>query len=496
MDMHRIPFVGKLFSAPETTETETGEGDPAIYSAQEICIAIEQLIETWAAARAQNVDWQRRNIEDLHHQDNISAPFVAQLIEHYLALPPSNSSVSGRFLAAIRGYWEEMGELHLQCIVYLLRFPASRWGTMLPLLIQRALYHHAMQIKWLWLRYQVIPPYLWARLHKLYAVAEKHGFARLPLPLPGRAGADSSCEALYLRPQILHILRPDTLLPCEIEQADRWIARWNNSVFLEKTMAAEKHRYAVNLNSSAAPRPVVMLESAGDYRYWDIGLMLAAMQAGRDPGEEAQDAWVHALWRRIVNDWSGVPRGRRHPRHRIEKSTELFRGFGEIHAKAAQRLLMEQKTAYCRVRDASTEGFCLMLRTADSLQLTIHSLIGISSGRKLQVGMVCRMRRHESGWTEVGIRQLTAHAVPVKLESMHANIGGQMMDALYLSIPGRFRKRRCVLTSASIIQQGGQWRLLSKGKRFLIRLGAPLELTSDYILADFDSLTQPAKMPC
>lgn len=497
MDMRRIPLVGRLFPATGTVGPVAAQDDPATYTAHEICTAIEQLIETWAVARAQNVDWQRRNIEDLHRQDNASAPFIARLVQHYLALPPFVSGVNGRFLAAIRGYWEEMGELHLQCITCLLRHHESRLGAMLPLLTQRALYHHAMQMKWLWLRYQVIPPYLWARLHKLHAIAEKRGFARLPLPLPGRAGADSCCEAQYLRPQMLHSLRPETLLPCEIEQADRWIARWNNSVVLETTLLPEKHRYGVNLNSGTSSRPLAMLKRPGDYRYWGTGLMLAAMHAEYHHADEnAHDNWRQALWRRVVNDWSGIPPARRHPRQMIEKQTELFLGFGEIHAQAYSRPMPEPGLQHCRVRDMSTEGFCIALNTGDGVQLAINSLIGINSGRQLRVGMVCRMRRHESGWVEVGIRQLTANAVPVKLESVHASPGGQVVDALYLSMAGTFRPRRCVLTSAKISRQGGQWRLLSKGRRSLIRLRAPLKLTPDYVLADFDSMAQPEAAPC
>ncbi|WP_147070027.1 hypothetical protein [Sulfuriferula plumbiphila] len=493
--MRRIPLVGKLLPAAGEALAVPVRDDPASYSAHEICESIEQLIETLLSARKKNLDWQRHSIDSLHRQDNFSAPFMTRLTQHYLALPPFVSSVSGRFLAAISGYWEEMSAIHLQCVTYLLGHPESRLGALLPLLIQRALYHHAMQMKWRWLRYQLIPSCFWARLHRLYAVAEKHEFARVPLPLPGMERADSCCETLYLRPQMLHSLRPDTLLPCEIEQVDEWIVRWSKSVLLEPMLLSGKHRYGVNLKGASPPRPLAMLNEPGSYRYWGPGLMLAALHAEHDEADAGAHAgWRQALWRRVVNDWSGIPPLRHHPRQMIGKQTELFLGFNEIHTRIdhhpSRRAHDLPYWRRCRVRDESAEGLGLALNTSDGVPVAINSLIGINSGRHFLVGVVCRIRRHESGWTEIGIRRLAANAVPVKLESVNVNLAGQVVDALYLSMAGAFGQRRCVLIPARISWQDGQWQLLCKGRRHLIRLRAPLKATEDYVLADFDGLAQ------
>lgn len=326
-------------------------------------------------------------------------------------------------------------------------------------------------------------------------MAERHGFEHLPLPLPGNPGTKSHCEALYLRPQLLHILRPDTLLACEMEQADQWIARWNNSVLLERELPVEKHGYGINLESANPPRPVALMERSGNFRYWNTGLLVAALQAESGPDERGQASWKLEVWSRVVNGWSGTSSLHRHPRQRIEKRAEFFRGFEEIHAKAGQPLMTEPDAPYCRVRDASPEGACIVLKTVDSMQITIHTLIGIRSGRQLQVGTVCRMRRHESGWTEIGVRQMTANPVPVKMESARGNPGEQI-DALYLSMEGRFRKRQYVLASAMLNPGGIQWRLLRQGRPYLIQLGPPLHRTPDYLLAGIDRLIQAEQAPC
>jgi len=494
VDIRSIPFIARLL--PGVALAVAAGDDPASYTAHEICESIEQLIETLVTERHKNLDWQRHSIEGLHRQDNFSAPFIARLTQHYLALPPFVSSVSGRFLAAISGYWEEMSEIHLQCVSYQLKHPESRSDALLPLLIQRALYHHAMQFKWLWMRYQVIPACLWARLHRLYAVAEKRGFARVPMPLPGTAHSDTSCETLYLRSQLLSSLRPDTLLPREIEQVDEWIARWGKSVVLERTLQPEKHRYGVNLKSGNPPRPLAMLNEPGSYRYWGVGLMLAAMHADSDEADAAsQDGWHQELWRKMVNDWSGIPATRRLPRQAIGKPTELFLGFNEIHTRIdyrpARGMHALPRAQRCRLRDESAEGLGIALNTLDGVQVAINSLIGINFGRHFLVGVVTRIRRHESGWTEIGIRRLAANAVSVQLESVNMAPGEQAVEALYLSMSSAFGRRRCVLIPARINRHGSQWRLVSKGRRHLIRLRAPLKATQDYVLAGFDALAEP-----
>ena len=133
----------------------------------------------------------------------------------------------------------------------------------------------------------------------------------------------------------------------------------------------------------------------------------------------------------------------------------------------------------------------ISLNTSDGVSVAINSLIGINFDRRFLVGVVCRIRRHESGWTEIGIRRLAENAVPVKLESINVNLAGQVVDALYLSMTGPFGRRRCVLIPASISRHGGQWRLVSQGRRHLIRLRVPLKGNQDYVLADFDGLVEP-----
>ena len=488
MDIRRIPLLNRLFASGKVAQMADAQDLPTDYTVHEICESVEQLVEQLVAVRQEDPLALRNTVTALHAQDAASAPYVMRLEQHYLALPPYVSSVSARLIAAISAYREELGETYLHCVSAAIRQGES---ALLPLLTQRALYHHGLQMKWLWLRYQAIPAYLWSRLHKLYGIAGKHQFVRTVLPLPMADQPHASCETLYLRPQMLHSLRPDTLLPREIELASRWIARWGQSVLLDDVLRSEKHCYGVNLKGRHAPQPVAVLTEPGNYRYWGAGLMLAAMHAQHDEAastsQQKYEGWRGALWDKVVNNWSGRAPMRRHPRRLLDnKHTELFLGFDQIHQQAESPLPQLPGLQRCRLRDESSEGYCVMLDSAQGMQLEINALVGLAAGRQLLIGMVCRLRRHDNGGIEVGIRRLAAHAVPVKLES---NAASHRVDALYVALVGvTATPRRCVLVPARHADLGGLLRLLSKGRRHLIRLRPPIRVTQDYMLADFDSI--------
>lgn len=492
MDIRRIPLLKRLFASGNTPPVAGAHDLPTDYTVQEICESIEHLVEQLVAVRQEDQLALRQTATSLYAQDAASAPYITRLEQHYLALPPYVSSVSARLIAAISAYREELGETYLHCVSGAMQQGES---ALLPLLTQRALYHHGMQMKWLWLRYQAIPAYLWSRMHKLYGIAEKHRFARTALPLPSPDQPHASCETLYLRPQILHSLRPDTLLPREIELASRWIARWGQSVLLDDSLMSEKHSYGVNLKGRHAPQPLAALSEPGNYRYWGAGLMLAAMHAQHDESansmQQKYEGWRGALWDKVVNSWSGRAPMRRHQRRLLDnKHTELFLGFDQIHQQAESPLPQLSGLQRCQLRDESTEGYCVMVDIAQGMQLEINALVGLAAGRQLLIGIVCRLRRHDNGWIEVGIRRLAAHAVPVKLES---NATSHTVDALYVALTGiTTTPRRCVLVPASHAGLGGPLRLLSKGRRHLIRLRPPIRVTHDYVLADFDSIAPEA----
>lgn len=147
-------------------------------------------------------------------------------------------------------------------------------GSALPTLVLRALHYQGKLIQWRYLRYELPTPHTWHALHKLYKVAEQHGFAKKSMVLKGSAFC--SCEQAYTRILLLHLMRPVGLSPSEIELAAYWAWKWRDNMTLAKKFDASKHDHYIALSDSLPPQSVnqqaLALESV---RYWSVNGIIA-----------------------------------------------------------------------------------------------------------------------------------------------------------------------------------------------------------------------------
>jgi hypothetical protein len=147
----------------------------------------------------------------------------------------------------------------------------------LPTLVLRALHYQGKLIQWRYLRYELPTQHTWHTLHKLYRVAEQHGFARQSMVLKGSAYC--SCEHVYARILLLHLMRPVGLKPGEIELAAYWAWKWREAVSLSRKFDAAQHTHCIALSASLPPQSLNGHEVALDsIRYWGIHGVIALME--------------------------------------------------------------------------------------------------------------------------------------------------------------------------------------------------------------------------
>ena len=95
-----------------------------------------------------------------------------------------------------------------------------------PLLAVRALRTLAMQLKWNSLRYGPVETSLWSLVSRVYAVAERARVSQVSVTVyPGVPG-DSSMQQELLRLFMFAACSPGTLVPVEMEIAERFIAHF------------------------------------------------------------------------------------------------------------------------------------------------------------------------------------------------------------------------------------------------------------------------------
>lgn len=150
-------------------------------------------------------------------------------------------------------------------------------ASVLPTLVLRAMHYQGKLIQWRYLRYELPTPQIWHTLHKLYRLAEQHGFATQSMVLKGSAYC--SCEQAYARIMLLHLMRPIGLAPTEIELAAYWAWKWREAISLSKTLDPVEHTHYVTLADSLPPQALNGQTATGDtVRYWSINGVLALMQ--------------------------------------------------------------------------------------------------------------------------------------------------------------------------------------------------------------------------
>ena len=207
-----------------------------------------------------------------HFGSKLQHGLITQFLKNHADYKYAGKSL---WLEIVAFYWQLAQAYHdLTSSVLQLKNPVS---SVLPTLVLRALHYQGKLIQWRYLRYELPTPQIWHTLHKLYRLAEQHGFATQSMVLKGSAYC--SCEQAYARILLLHLMRPVGLTPNEIELAAYWAWKWRESISLSKTLDPDQHTHFVALSDSQPPQPfnghAVMTDST---RYWSINGVLALMQ--------------------------------------------------------------------------------------------------------------------------------------------------------------------------------------------------------------------------
>lgn len=196
--------------------------------------------------------------------------------------------------------------------------PVERAGAReAALACQRALRYTGLAIAEHARAYRAVDGTLWRDLHRLYALAESKGLARLEVRDPvGRLVAETSCAATYCHALLAQLAQPDALTLQQMDWVERWLEHWAGFVGLAREPAA----------ASAIPALAVDLESARGARF------ASAIAAGK-VRHLRLDALAQTL-RRLL----GALRDGLAP-HAL--------GLGEVPADACERLLLLLNVQWC-----------------------------------------------------------------------------------------------------------------------------------------------------
>ena len=359
----------------------------------------------------------------------------------YLTSPRLGRAQEMRLWQTNRGFWTQLGAAYEACLD---RYAAREKGAddikpQLPQLVLRMLRAYSAQLKWNQFRYGPLSADLWRHLGKAYLAAEQGRFAqRLLSAYPG-APAETSAEREYLKALVFHASSMGSLMPIEIELAERLISHFLPHFTLTAEVRPD-NVYWVDCAQAVPPTRLAKVpQRSPTLRFFNSGAALPAVAAlrkiiegGEVPGDlnlggQYPPRIVLPVLRHLELYWAPKPPMRSHDRHRVKSRLAVVNGLARVHARLDGRDYDESEAWIAE--DVSLGGMGAQVPLANVDWIRVGSLLGLQpdGGDNWLVGVVRRFHRDTETLGTVGIETLAKAPRAIK-----ANLGGMACEALLL----------------------------------------------------------------
>jgi hypothetical protein len=499
----------KLFGAGKSDHPMAGAGEARkILDAIPIADPLKALddlnhwlesVRTWEGFRPEH------RAQLVQMVDEAAQAHLRKLQRDYLSSPRLSKSQENRLWAAICESYRQSAIAFARCID---SFATRQKGwedlkQSMPLLTVRALRALAAQLKWQYIRYSPSDNSLWGLIARIYALAENREYAQTKAAAyPGVPGETSS-EQEFLKAVVMAASSPDSLLPIEIDLAERLIAHFSGSFKLTLDYQPDI-AYWIDLAASQPPlrlarppqrAPTLRFFAAGG-ALKELGQLIQTVKStGAVPsqlglGETEPDVVLEVL-DHLALYWSPKPPERKTPRHRVKSRLAATHGFDGVLAALATsgEVQFEQnKVESWIVENVSAGGFGASVPQIQGEWLKIGCLVGLQpeGGTNWVIGVVRRFHRESPQQGTVGIQTLARAALPVKVGLQNGQTGtsGNTETAILLN-PADSAPEAQLLLRAGVLVAGRNLELERNGKLHLLMPTGARERGEDYELVRF-----------
>ncbi len=361
---------------------------------------------------------------------------LRRLTRDYLQAPKLSKSDERRLWTICFNYWGEVSGLYARCVERYRRNPKDKGSEAfkdnLPLAATRLLAARSSQLKWIEYRYGAIGEDLWLGIGRPYLVAEADGFAQKPVQLyPGATGMTSVAQQ-YLQVLIRASSSMGTLLPVEIELADRLIGHLlPGFVFSSTCMPGSV--YWVDAAAGSPPTRLARPPAQGSpsLRFFLPGTMPQALDEllhtvergglppGLNLGGEYPKAAVLKVLQHLSVYWAPLPPQREHVRHTVKTRISVLQGFNDcmtVFAGNVDRIGIERSAESWIVENVSLGGFCAGAESiGEGLKIGTLLCMQPEGGDNWVLGMVRRYSVTPDARASIGIQTLSRNAQSIEL---------------------------------------------------------------------------------
>ena len=445
--------------------------------------------------------------------DDAAQVHARKLARDYLSVPRLSKFQEGRLWGEIYEFWRQSALAFTTCIdLYATGAKgADALKPLMPLLTVRALRTVATQMKWQYIRYGPFEDSLWGVFARIYALAESKKYAQTRIsPYPNVTG-DSSPEQEFLKAVMLSASSPDSLLPQEIEIAERLIAHFSASF---KLVLEQQPDIAYWIDLAAGQPPLRIArppQHAPTLRFFAAGraeqdlkrLIQSVKTTNAVPssvnlGGTYDPQVVLAVLQHLAMYWSSKPPERRSPRHRVKSRLKVTHGFDEVlEALAPEKSLNFDDTLIESwiVENVSAGGFGAAIPQIKGDWLRIGALVGLQpeGGDNWLIGVIRRFNRELPQQCTVGIQTLARNGrtIPLRPEGGSADAGRDPDPGILLDTAAHGASPEVkLLLRAGTLVPGQTLEYEQDGKMFLLLPAAVEESGDDYDLVRFRQMVR------
>ena len=437
--------------------------------------------------------------------DEAGQSAARRLGREYVAAQRISKVQEIRWWNALNGFWRASA----QTFVDLLKsFEAGEKGadalkSSVGLLAVRALRALATQMKWLYIRYGPLEQSVWGMAGGVLGLAEWRKVARAPVQVYAGIAGDSTPEQEYLRMVLLSVSSPDSLLPTEIDIADRLIAALVPGLVVTAIPQAES-TYWVDIAAGSPPlRHARPPENATTVRYistapaaekaashYESVVRSRAIPAELGLGDAYELGSVAEVLAHLGSNWSAQPPARRHERHRVKARLTVAPGFDgalDMLQPSASLAFTGEGTESWIVENVSAGGFGATITQAPRDWVRIDGLVALQpeGGTNWVLGVIRRITREQVNQTGIGIQTIARAPTPVEMRVQAGNVLGLDSEIGILAAPLRPGDRDArLLTRAGVHVPGQSLVLESDGRLYVLTPHSVADRGADYELLD------------
>jgi len=446
------------------------------------------LVEGLERFNAENIPATAERLKVLMELEAAGLPLQFRIVEQYVRNQASFRLARQALWRESWVFWSLLAVAWVHMLKHVYKGPAHlELQPMRTEIATRALRYAGLAMRWEYHRSQAPAATAWRRIHKIYRLVERDGYANDSVTLNAR---QTSCAREYALTVMLGLTNPIGCKTQEIEAIAQLFESYPDLPLPELKLDEGRHTHAIDLSVNEGAFVLDDTFPTGRrLRYLDLTPLIDHLKA-LDPLPNASGEG--GLYRQTANlmERGGMHRGR----HRTHRFGRVWVASGMENILAA---LISPDGAKVRhamepwmLRDESTEGMGFSL--PDNKGLPHGRLIAVSWNPSENVWQLLAIRwtHEEEGQTQVGTQRLSRHPkrVEISVEPEAAESAKAPTHAVFLPMSTSEQGMSNLLLPQTHYQAGAQMMLRDGDILYRLRLGKVHESHEGWVRVSIDVL--------